>query len=181
MLTLICRPCPFKGWGKQLQFKKVQFCYRARALLVTSLPCLSPAGLIPWLVGIRVFGAGTGVTLRMCHSEAVHAGCVLLSAEPVTPQWSFVWGNPTGSLCQSQLYMCAVESPLPLTKRECQSLKQLFLLSYRQHCLFHPTKSCYSLIHFSLSLTARSINYFSAKILEGFLPLPHFLKSLHTE
>lgn len=94
-------------------------------------------------------------------------------------QGRFLWGNPAESLCQSQLYMCEVQFLLPLMKS--QNPKQLFLLSYRQHFLFHPTKSCYSLIHFSLSLTAKSINYFSAKILEGFLPLPHFLKSLHTE
>lgn len=33
----------------------------------------------------------------------------------------------------------------------------------------------------SLSLTAESINNCSAEFLEAFLPLPHFLKSLHTE
>lgn len=106
--------------------------------------------------------------------------CAAISS-PSSSSGGFSVGESSTKLCQSQLYMCGVEFLLPLMKSQCQNLKQLFLLSHRQHCLFHPTKSCYSLIHFSLSLTAKSINYFSAKILEGFLPLPHFLKSLHTE
>lgn len=90
---------------------------------------------------------------------------------------------PTESLCQSQLYMYAVEFLLPLMKGECQNVKNFSCSPTDSIACSVRQKVAILLFIFSLSLslTARSINDFSAEFLEGFLPLPHFLKSLHME
>lgn len=65
------------------------------------------------------FGAATAITLCLCHFEAIHAACVLLSAVPAPLQGGFVWGNQQKAVPVPAVHVCGRipsafnEEPLP--------------------------------------------------------------------
>lgn len=162
------------AWGVQL----------GNGAEVSSLSYSSPCQPGSWLGEILAFGIRTGIILGKHHFETISAGSVLLLAKPVTLQWIFS--------CEANHWLCSSRKPVRIIAIQVSGWipavfnegwvgapRELFLLPFRQHCLFCPTKVAILLLIFSLSLTAKSRHGFSAEYLEGFLLLPRFLRSLH--
>lgn len=114
------------------------------------------------------------------------AGYALLFPELDTLQWIFLWGNCWQSSHRKSVPLTAAhvaEFLLP-SVRACARIQRPSPAPLETVVLvLSVTRLLFSFFIFSLSLslTAESINNCSAEFLEAFLPLPHFLKSLHTE
>lgn len=140
----------FKGQGKRLQFKKVQLCKCAAE--VTSPSCLSPCQPVALAGGnISFWGWNWHYFVRVSFWDHICRLCAVISRTSYSSV-DFYVGNRW--LCSNRkpvpviaVHVCGW---IPATFNEgwAPESKELFLLPYRQHCLFCPTKGCCSLIHF---------------------------------
>lgn len=177
-LTLVDKLHPFTGEGERLQLKNTQLCCTAHVVPLS-------LQLWSWLVGIQDFGIGTGlhagIAMRSCM-QAVHSYFqqhLPLSESSTRESLAELKQKKAVPPMAARVVVLLV----PLLKG-CARIWRTFPAPLMAVLLVLSRKRLLMLLFISflsLPLTAESINNCSAEFLEGFLPLPHFLKGLHTD